>query len=96
MNLHKIYSQRCANKINLKMDHEKIAKTSLKLLNLIFAILMLIVAFSNTELITHNKRIYKPDVLTAKENDQKILLECEKCQNQALSILTTLNGEFSK
>lgn len=72
------------------MNHKKIAKYSLRYLNLVFGVLMLVVLSLHIELISHNKGTLRLEKLknSSLPKDQT----CQTCQNQTIEKLTHLSG----
>lgn len=75
------------------MNHKKIAKYSLRYLNLVFGALMLVVLSLHIELISHNKGTLRLENLknSSLPKDQ----QCQTCQNQTIEKLTLLSGYFN-
>lgn len=76
------------------MNHSMIVKKSLKYLNRVFAVLMVVVVSLNIEQIFHNKRIQNFDHI---RNTNSILrskiYKCESCQTEGFWALTRLNSK---
>lgn len=77
------------------MNHSMIVKKSLRYLNRVFAVLMVVVLSLNIEQIFHNKRIQNFDHIQNQNLELNVKIErCKNCQNEGLVSLNRLNSKL--